>query len=309
MTRAMRKTSIIFGGVLALLLLLLILVPVLFGGRIAERVKTQANRSLNAKVDWRDAGLSLFGNFPNLTLGLDGLTVVGVGKFEGDTLAAIRRLGVVIDLASAVRSAFGSSAPVVVRAIELDHPRLSLVKLKDGSANWDITKKDTTAAAPADTAGPAMAISLRRFEIDSGVVAVDNQAGNLKASVVGFDQSLAGDFGADQLTIETRAHADEVSVTFAGIPYLKKVRLDLSTDVAADLAKKSFTLKQSGVRLNDLTLAFSGSVASVGDRLALDVAFGAPKTEFKHILSLVPAVYTRDFASVQTSGSLALSGR
>jgi hypothetical protein len=273
-------------------------------------VKTQANRSLNAKVDWRDAGLSLFGNFPNLTLGLDGLTVVGVGKFEGDTLAAIRRLGVVIDLASAVRSAFGSSAPVVVRAIELDHPRLSLVKLKDGSANWDITKKDTTAAGPADTAaGRAMAISLRRFEIDSGVVAVDNQAGNLKASVVGFDQSLAGDFGADQLTIETRAHADEVSVTFAGIPYLKKVRLDLSTDVAADLAKKSFTLKQSGVRLNDLTLAFSGSVASVGDRLALDVAFGAPKTEFKHILSLVPAVYTRDFASVQTSGSLAVSGK
>ena len=310
MTRAMRKTLIIFGGVLALLLLLLILVPVLFGGRIAERVKTQANRSLNAKVDWRDAGLSLFGNFPNLTLGLDGLTVVGVGKFEGDTLAAIRRLGVVIDLASAVRSAFGSSAPVVVRAIELDHPRLSLVKLKDGSANWDITKKDTTAAGPADTAaGRAMAISLRRFEIDSGVVAVDNQAGNLKASVVGFDQSLAGDFGADQLTIETRAHADEVSVTFAGIPYLKKVRLDLSTDVAADLAKKSFTLKQSGVRLNDLTLAFSGSVASVGDRLALDVAFGAPKTEFKHILSLVPAVYTRDFASVQTSGSLAVSGK
>ena len=310
MTRAMRKTLIIFGGVLALLLLLLILVPVLFGGRIAERVKTQANRSLNAKVDWRDAGLSLFGDFPNLTLGLDGLTVVGVGKFEGDTLAAIRRLGVVIDLASALRSALGGSAPVVVRAIELDHPRLSLVKLKDGSANWDITKKDTTAAAPADTAaGRAMAISLRRFEIDSGVVAVDNQAGNLKASVVGFDQSLAGDFGADQLTIETRAHADEVSVTFAGIPYLKKVRLDLSTDVAADLAKKSFTLKQSGVRLNDLTLAFSGSVASVGDRLALDVAFGAPKTEFKHILSLVPAVYTRDFASVQTSGSLAVSGK
>ncbi|HTG50631.1 MAG TPA: hypothetical protein VL915_09095, partial [Gemmatimonadales bacterium] len=88
----MRKTLIIFGGVLALLLLLLILVPVLFGGRIAERVKTEANRSLNAKVDWRDAGLSLFGDFPNLTLGLDGLTVVGVGKFEGDTLAAIRRL-------------------------------------------------------------------------------------------------------------------------------------------------------------------------------------------------------------------------
>ena len=184
------------------------------------------------------------------------------------------------------------------------------MQLEDGSANWDITKKDTTAAAPADTAaGRPLAISLRRFDIDSGSVAFDSRASKLKASLVGFDQSLSGDFGTDQLTIETRAHADEVSLEFAGIPYLKKVRLDLSTDVAADLAKKSFTLKESGVRLNDLTLAFSGSVASTADRMVLDVAFGAPKTEFKHILSLVPAVYTRDFESVQTSGSLAVSGK
>jgi hypothetical protein len=306
---AMRKTLIITGAVLALLLLLLVLLPVLFGGRIAERVKTEVNRSLAARVDWRDAGLTLFGDFPNLTLGLDDLTIVGVGRFEGDTLAAIRRLGVVLDLASAVRSALGGSGPVVVRAIELDRPRLSLVKLEDGSANWDITRKDTTAAPADTTAGRAMAVSLRRFDIDSGTIAFDNQAAKLQASLAGFDQSLGGDFGNDQLTIETRAHADEVSLEFAGIPYLRKVRLDLSTDVAADLAKKSFTLKQSGVRLNDLTLAFSGSVASVGDRLALDLAFGAPKTEFKHILSLVPAVYTRDFESVQTSGSLAVSGK
>jgi hypothetical protein len=306
----MRKTLTKLGAVLALLLLLLILVPVLFGGRIAERVKTEANRSLNAKVDWRDAGLSLFGDFPNLTLDLDGLTVVGVGKFEGDTLAAIRRLGVVLDLASAVRSALGGSGPVVVRAIELDRPRLHLVKLEDGSANWDITKQDTTAAAPADTAaGRPMAVSLRRFDIDSGAVTYDDRAGKLNASLAGFDQSLSGDFGNEQLTIKTRAHADEVSLEFAGIPYLKKVRLDLSTDVAADLAKQSFTLKESGVRLNELTLAFSGSVATAEDRMMLDLAFGAPKTEFKHILSLVPAVYTRDFASVQASGSLAVNGK
>jgi hypothetical protein len=309
MTRTTRRILIGVGAFVALLLLILVLVPVLFGGRIAEQVKAQANQSLNAKVDWRGQSLGLFRDFPNLTLSLDDLSVVGVGKFEGDTLAAIHRFGVVLDLGSAVRSALGGSGPVVVRAIELGRPRLSLVKLKDGSANWDITKKDTT-AAPADTAaGRAVAVSLRRFDIDSASVRYDNQAGNMKASVVGFDQSLSGDFGNQQLTIRTRAHADSVSLTFAGIPYLNRVRLDLSTDVAADLAKKTFTLKESGVRLNELTLAFSGSVASAGERLALDLAFGAPKTEFRHILSLVPAVYAKDFASVQTSGSLAVSGK
>jgi hypothetical protein len=309
MTRPARRILVIAGALLALALLAVVLLPLLFGGRIAERVKSEANRALNAKVDWRDQSLGLFRDFPNLTLSLDDLSVVGVGKFEGDTLAAIRRFGVVLDLASAVRSALGGSGPVVVRAIELDRPRLSLVKLKDGSANWDITKKDTTAAAADTAAGRPLAVSLRRFDIDSASVRYDNQAGNMKASVVGFDQSLSGDFGNEQLTIRTRAHADSVSLTFAGIPYLNRVRLDLSTDVAADLAKKTFTLKESGVRLNELTLAFSGSVASAADRLSLDLAFGAPKTEFRHILSLVPAVYAKDFASVQTSGSLAVSGK
>ena len=122
------------------------------------------------------------------------------------------------------------------------------MKLEDGSANWDITKADTTAAAPAETAAAKpMAVSLRRFDIDSGAVVYDDRAGKLNASLAGFDQSLSGDFGNEQLTIKTRAHADEVSVEFAGIPYLRKVRLDVSTDVAADLAKQSFTLKRDGI--------------------------------------------------------------
>ena len=306
----MKRPLVIVGAVLGILLVLLLVLPMLFGGRIADRVKAEANRSLAAKVDWQDADLSLFGNFPNLTLGLDGLSVVGIDRFEGDTLAAVRELRVVLDLATAVRAALGGSGPVVVRAIELDRPRLSLVKLEDGAANWDITR-DTAAAPPEPGAEPgrAMAVSLRRFDIDSGTIAFDNRAAKMRGSIAGFDQTLGGDFGNEQLTIATRAHADSVSLVFAGIPYLNQVRLDLSTDIAADLAKKTFTLKESGVRLNELTLAFSGSVAQAGERLALDLAFGAPKTEFRHILSLVPAVYTRDFASVQTSGSLAVSGR
>ena len=73
------------------------------------------------------------------------------------------------------------------------------------------------------------------------------------------------------MAVATRAHADTVSVEFAGIPYLNHVRLDLSADAAADMAKKAVTLKQSGLRLNDLTVGVSGSAASVGDDLDLDL--------------------------------------
>src|SRR3954468_7892689 len=101
MTRPTRILAVV-GTLIGLLLALLIVVPLLFRDRIAQRVKLEANRSLDARLDWRDVGLTFFRNFPTLTLRLDDLTVAGKGRFEGDTLAAIRHLRVVLDVASVV---------------------------------------------------------------------------------------------------------------------------------------------------------------------------------------------------------------
>jgi hypothetical protein len=307
-----RKRLIIAGSVVGAIVLLLAVLRLLFAGKVADRVKVELNRSLAARVDWRSASLGLFRSFPNLTLGLSDLTVAGVGPFQGDTLAAVGELRVVVDLMSAIRTATGSTAPVVVRAIELDRPRLHLVALDDTTANWNITKKS---AAPSQGGG-GVAVSLQRFAIDRGRLAFENRASKLLARLVSLDGTLSGDFSQKQVDLTARMHADSVTVAFAGITYLNRVRTDLAADVAADLARKRFTLKPgTGVKLNELTLAASGSVAALGDsaagdrRLALDLTFGAPKTDFRSILSLVPAVWSESFGSVKTSGAVAVSGR
>jgi hypothetical protein len=288
---------------------MLILLPLLFRDRIVQRVKAEVNRTLEARVDWRDVGLTFFRDFPNLTLRLDDLTAVGIGRFEGDTLASIRHLGVALDLASVVRNALGGGGkPIVVRSIDLDQPRLSLIKLEDGTANWDITKETPEAERQPQAAKP-VAVSLRRFEISDAAVAFDNRQAGLKASLSGYDQSLNGDFSQDLVVIQTQARSDTVSLTFAGIPYLNRVKLDLTADIQADLAKKSFTLKDTELRLNELRLGVSGSASKAGEDIGLDLAFNAPSTDFRHILSLVPAIYAHDFQSVQTSGAIAVSGR
>ena len=305
-----RRTRIlaIAGSLVVLVLVLLVVLPFLFRDRIAARVKAEVNRSVNARVEWQDVGLTFFRDFPNLTLRLDELTVAGIGRFEGDTLASIGHLGVALDLASVLRNVVGGGAPIVVRSIALDRPRLSLIKLEDGAANWDITKDTATAAQRPEAAKP-VAISLRRVEITDAAVALDNRQAGLKASLAGFEQSLTGDFSRSEVIIRTEAHSDTVNVTFAGIPYLNRVTLDLEADVQADLNRKSFTLKDTGLRLNDLQLAVSGTAATAGDDLALDLAFDTPSTNFRHILSLVPAIYAKDFQSVKTSGAIAVSGR
>jgi uncharacterized protein involved in outer membrane biogenesis len=308
MKRPTRILAVV-GTLIVLLLALLVVVPLLFRDRIAERVKLEANRSLDARVDWRDVGLTFFRNFPNLTLRLDDLTVAGKGRFEGDTLAAIGHLRVVLDVASVLGSVVGGGGrPIVVRAVELDQPRLRLIALEDGTANWDITKKTPAAAQPQAAAKP-VAISLRRFEISDAAIAFDNRKAKLKASVSGYHQSLSGDFSRSLVSIQTKAGADTVSVSFAGIPYLNRVRLGLTADVQADLGKKTYTLKDTELLLNDLKLGVSGSASTAAKNMSLDLAFNAPSTNFRSILSLVPAVYAHDFQKVKTAGTIAVNGR
>ena len=305
MKRSTRILTVV-AALLGIVLLLLIVLPLIFRDRIAERVKLEANRSVNARVDWRDVGLSFFRHFPNLTLRLDGLTVAGLGKFQGDTLAAIDHLGLALSLPSVLSNVIGGGEkPIVVRSIELEHPRLSLIKLPDGTANWDIGKKTAQAQEPA---AKPMAVSLRRFTIRDGAIVFDNRQARLKASLAGYDQSLSGDFSQQRAVVRTEAEADTVSLSFAGVPYLTRVKLGLTADADADLANKRYSLRGTELRLNDLKLGVSGWVRSIGDRLGLDLGFNAPSTNFRSILSLVPVVYAHDFDKVKTSGSFSVNG-
>lgn len=301
-----RTRILVAAGTLLVVLPIIALVtlPLLFRDRIVARVKSEANQSVNARVNWRDAGLTLFRDFPNLTLRLDDFTVAGTGRFAGDTLAAVRRLQVVLDLGSVLGSV-RRGEPIVVRSVELDRPRLALRVLEDGTANWDITKETPGKSG----ASRPISVSLRRLDIRDADISLDDRKTGLVASLTGYRQALAGDFSQDVFDIQTRAHGDALSVRFAGIPYLNRVALDVTAAVNADMRKKQFSFGRNEIRINDLRLGFSGSATAADDHVALDMAFRAPSTDFRHILSLVPAIYARDFQTIRTTGKIAVQGR
>lgn len=305
MKRSARITVAVLAPIGVVLVLLAVL-PFLFRDRIAQRVQQEVNDNVSARVAWRSVGLSFFRHFPNLSLTLDDLSATGIGRFEGDTLAAVSHLRVVLDVTSVVGNVLGGS-PLVVRAIELDQPRVHLLALEDGTANWNITKTPSAAAQAKPNAKP-LAVSLRRFQITGGAIVFDDRHTRLLASLAGYDQTLSGDLSQSRVTIQTTARADSATVVFAGIPYLEHVKLGLTGNVDADLAGKTYTLANTQLRLNDLAVGASGSVKSAGSVLALDLAFKAPSADFKSILSLVPGVYAHDFDKVQTSGTIALDG-
>lgn len=303
--RSHRKLAIGIAAVLGTLLLLLVLLPFLFRHRIAARVQAEIAQSVNARVRWSGVGLSLLRDFPNVTFRMDDLSVTGVERFEGDTLVAMQQLRIVLDLGSVIGSLRRGDA-IVVREVELQRPLASLRVLQDGTANWDIVRARPDAGT-ADTSG-ALALSLRELSVHDGSIRFDDRQADLAAGVSGLEVALDGDFAQNEFDLSTRVRASDVSLRFAGIPYLDGVSLALDTDVGADMREKRFTFADDQLRLNDLALDFAGSVGLGDENTALDLTFSTPSTDFADILSLVPALYAQDFESLQTSGRMSVSG-
>jgi len=304
MKRSNRIAAVAATSVTVVLVLLAVL-PLFFSDRIARRVQVEVNRNVNARVSWRHAGLSFFRSFPDLGLTLDDLSIAGVGRFQNDTLATMPHLRVTLDLGSVLRNVTGN-APLVIRAVQLDRPRIALITLEDGAVNWDIAKKLETAPSQSKA---SFAVSLQHLEIDDARILFDNRQSRLRATLAGYDQSLSGDFSQDRVTLRSRGSVDTANVVFAGVPYLTRAKVALTADVNADFVARTYAFANTELNLNDLKLAVTGSAKAIGKRLGLDVALHAPSTSFRSILSLVPAVYAHDFDKVKTAGTIAVDGR
>ncbi|MEO8760721.1 MAG: AsmA-like C-terminal region-containing protein, partial [Bacteroidia bacterium] len=123
-----------------------------------------------------------------------------------------------------------------------------------------------------------------------------------------FDFKLAGDFTQDNFVMNILSEIQKMDVNMGGIAYAKNMHIKLKTDVDADMPNMKFTLKENEININELGLGVDGFVAMPDTNINMDLKFFAKQTEFKNILSLIPAVYSKDFASVQTAGKLALNG-
>ena len=304
----MKKLLIAFGILIALLVAAIIVVPIVLKDPITKAVKEEANANLNATIDFKDVSISLLNSFPDLYVGVNEISVTGKGDFEGRTLLYLKTLALDVDL----MSAFGGSP--VVNQITLADGLANVIVLENGKANYDIVPESEEAKATEETptteeSAGAFNIKLKQFEISNLEIMYTDKKGGMFFSTSELDVALSGDFSADRTNLETSVFSDNTKLSMGGISYLNGVELGLDAGVDADLANMSFALKDNEFRINGLHLSWNGTVAMPNDEdINLDLIYAASKTEFKEILSLVPAIYAKDFADVQASGSLELSG-
>ena len=280
---------------------LLLIIPVAFKGKILQVAQNEINKNLNAKVEFTDLRLSLIRNFPNLSVSLVEMSVVGIGDFESDTLVAFNTFRAVVDIKSVI-----SGDVISVRSILLDQPRVKAKVLDDGRVNWDIMIED----APADPeAEPAeFRVDLQRFEIKDGVIEYDDVPMAFRTTLGGVNLLMRGDLTQDLTSLDITATSDIFNVWFDGIRYISNAGLTMNTLLDTDMNDFRFTFRENEMKLNELTVGMEGYFAMPESGMDMDISFFSTNTDFRTILSLIPVIYMADFQDLTASGSLSLEG-
>lgn len=297
--KIIKRTLIVLG----IIIVILFSIPFLFKGKIVALVKKEINKNLNAKVDFKDVDISFFRKFPRVSVAIEDIRITGNDVFLADTLLQAKKLDAAVNIMSIIRG-----KDMKIYSVELESPDIRLVRLKEGFANWDIVKPDTTQKTTEKEEAKPFKMELQRYAIHNAHIRLDDEAGGMYADVTGLDHEGKGDFTADHFTLSTTTKAASVDFTQGNIPYLAAVKTSLDADFDIDNSKGAYNFKKALVTINDLIVEAQGSIASLADGWDMDMQFKAPSTEFKNILSLVPSIYKQDFNQLNTRGTGIFSG-
>ena len=303
MNRTVKKTMKIAGITLGVILLLLLILPFAFQGKLAKLVKEEGNKMLNAQFDFRTLNISLLRNFPSASVSLEDFWLKGTGPFENDTLIQAGKLTAAVNLFSL----FGDGGYDISRIIVKD-TRVHAIVLEDGRPNWDVMKPSPDAETPEDeTAQETFRIKLQKLSVDNLSVVYDDRQGGIFADLSRLEADCSGDFGSDRTVVDLKMETPSLTCRTGGIPLLNKVSLEADMDVDADLAGGKFTLRENMLRLNAIQLNLDGWLAQTKQGMDMDLRLNTNEVGFKELLSLIPAIYAKDFQDLKTDGKVTLN--
>lgn len=300
---------------LVALLAVLIVAPSLLSGKVAEIVKTEANALLRAKLDFDKLSISLLRHFPNASLDLKGLTLVGVERFEGDTIVAAERISAVVSPLSLL-----TGESIVVKKVLLNEPMLHARKEADGAVNWDVMKpaeesaetvEEAVVAAAAEGEGSAPSsfkLAVKDFRITDAAIRYEDDSTKMAFSTSPLNLRLKGDLSAAQSELDLNLLMRQIYFKSGVVTMLSDAEAEFDAAIAADLEHSRFSFEKNTLRLNAIQLTLDGWAQLLEDEaVAMDLQLGTSQVQFKDVLSLIPAFYTKDFRRLTAGGELSLA--
>lgn len=296
----MKKIAKITGIALVCIIAAMAIIPWTCKDRIKEIVISEAEKYIDAEFGFDGLGISLFREFPQASVSIEGFWLRGKGEFANDTLAYIGRAEAAVNL----KSIFADSGFDITKILLAD-TRLKAIVLEDGQANWDIV---ATAEEEEENPTSAFRILLRKVAVENLNIIYDDREAGMFAQIDDFGASCRGDMASDRALLALEAAIQALTFKMDGVPLLNKAHIAADLNVDADFANGRYTLRENTFSLNAICATIDGWAALPADEpMSMDLKLNTSDISFKEILSLVPAIYAKDFEDLKAEGTVSLT--
>ncbi|WP_394757836.1 AsmA-like C-terminal region-containing protein [Flavobacterium sp.] len=296
-----KKIFIGIGVFLLVIVAALAAIPIFFKDQIKAKIEKSINESVDAKVTFADASLSLFKSFPQANVGIQKLIIINKAPFAGDTLVAFEEL----NLQMSIKELFkGDDEAMTLESISTKNGKINILFNKDGVGNFDIAKKDT---AKDNSKSKPFAMNIQNYEIENFKFKYYDERSKIKMVITELNHKGTGNFASQILDLDTKSTA-KISLDMDKMNYMKNVAISLDAVLGIDLEKSKYTFKDNTAKINELPLQFNGFIQLLEDGQDYDVTFKTPTSSFKNFLGLVPAAYAGDLNTVKTTGDFTVAG-
>ncbi len=301
----MKKILVILLVLVVVFIGIIVAAPFFFKDNLLRLLNKEIEKNVKAEVyfDADRLGISLIKHFPDLTISLKDLGVIGVGEFSGDTLADIEAFDLTVNLKSVI---FGDQ--IQLRSINLVNPRLMILVLANGMANYDIAI-ETQEASPSDTTTEeGFNLGIDRWSIQNGDIVYFDQATSTMVAVNGLNHTGSGDFTSSIFDMTTSTVIDDLMVRYGDITYLENKKLVADMIIHMDLEQSKYTLKENKISLNDFSIGLNGYVVVNPEDYEISLSYEGKDNTIKSLLSLVPGAYKEGYEDISAEGQLDFSG-
>lgn len=300
----LKKVLKISAIVIVVFVVALFAIPFLFKDQIKSKIVEAINESVDAKVSFTDADLSLFKNFPNATVGIEKLVIINKAPFEGDTLVSLGEL----NLKMSVKELFkGKDEPLNIQGISSTNGLVNIIFNKDGVGNFDIALKDKKQEDKKDEQSKPLALKIQNYNIENFTFRYIDQGSKIKMVIDSLNHEGTGDFTNSKLDLVTKSTA-KVSLDMDKINYMKNVKLTLDAVLGIDLDKSKYSFKENKALINQLPLEFDGFIQMTEKAQIYDLKFKTPTSSFTNFLGLIPSAYASSLEGVKTTGDFTVNG-
>ncbi|PCJ66488.1 MAG: hypothetical protein COA58_06840 [Bacteroidetes bacterium] len=296
----MKKYILSIAILFVLLFASAIFLPYLFKDRIIESVKTETNKNLNASLDFSpDIGINIFKSFPNLNLSFKELSLISKDTtFQNDTFFAAKKLEVSFDLMK-----FYKEQKYIFKSITIQEPLLHLEMTNDSTFNWDLVKKTSEESKNDET----LNFELEAVNITNGTFDyLDNQS-NVDIQLKGLNHSSSGNFNTDHFSLASKTFISEALIISDDVAYLNNWSIEQNGTIEVDLTNGKYAFPKNNLTINGLGAFLDGFIQLQEDDIIFNLAMNSKSPDLNEFLTLIPAIYTSDFSSMETKGTGNLS--